>query len=595
MKLFNRMPKTIVIALKAVYFLFTTSKLFFVILFILNISSGILISLNLIIWKKIVDTIAALLASAVIDYTEIIILFSAHILLKILANVIYHISSFINNQYSYHVDMQIAIKTLSVISELDHSHFDDSNIYDKISQIKEQSLKRNLALLENLFHIVKAIVSMLGILIIISKYSHLIVMLCFALSIPVFIVNNKILDKWFAVYSKRIPKFRLLNTLKAMITKYDNIKEMKLNNIYKLLNSKICGIYKDIISEDKSIRKKFLLQNIGIESLDAIVSVFLKLFIVYKSFTEKITIGTLLMYIEAVDYFRTSINNLFSLFSNTYEDCLYINDFFELISIPAENLDQKKPFNDSFKEIIFNNVSFKYPNTDNYVIKDFNYKFKAKMTYGLVGLNGSGKTTLIKLILNLYNPDSGEILIDGVDIREICKKSYYTRVGAIFQDFIKYPFDLLTNITHGESVNPEDFNNALGITKAQDFIEKLPNKEKTQLQREWAGGVELSIGQWQKIAVARAFIKKSSIIILDEPTSSFDVLAEYDLYQSLMMLKTSKLCFFVTHRLANMKMVDEVLVLEDGRLVESGKHDNLINNNKLYSKLYNMQISMCEN
>ena len=311
------------------------------------------------------------------------------------------------------------------------------------------------------------------------------------------------------------------------------------------------------------------------------------------------TIGSILMFIQSLDVLKNAISNTLSMGSQGYEDSLYMENFFKLLNIPSEK--KELIFDPNFKKIEFKNISFKYPLSDKYVIKNFSFCFNAGNTYGFVGLNGSGKTTLIKLLLGFYSSYEGKILIDGIDIREFNLETYYHYVSLVFQDFIKYPFTVVENIGLGDEAlfltqdgvktiteNKEVYQAAL-FSKADEFIRKLPNQYATILGKEWQNGTQISIGQWQKIAIARAAVKDSKILIFDEPTASIDPISEYDFFKSIKELAKNKLCILVTHRFANIKAADNILVFSDGELVQKGNHKKLFNIEGLYKKLYTMQ------
>ena len=267
-----------------------------------------------------------------------------------------------------------------------------------------------------------------------------------------------------------------------------------------------------------------------------------------------------------------------------------MESFFFVIDYNVEK-NKNITFNKNFKKIEFKNVWFKYPYTDNYVIKNFSFTFLSNRTYGLVGLNGSGKTTLLKLLLRLYEPTNGEILVDGVNLYDINEKSMYEYVSAVFQDFIKYPLTVNENIlvAYKKNVCKDELIKATEFSGAYDFIKNLPQGFSTKLQKEWKKGQELSVGQWQKIAIARGYMKNSSIIVLDEPTAAIDAVAESNMFDNFKNLKSNRMCILVTHRFSSIKLVEQILVIEDGELIEFGTHEELMKKEGKYKELYSLQ------
>lgn len=411
--------------------------------------------------------------------------------------------------------------------------------------------------------------------------------------IPIFYVSISIALRQYNIYSERVQNVRLADYLKEISLKYENIKELKIYNAIIFLKNKIVCIYEKYIAEDKKYKKRFLYELTGTDILQYIFSTIIKIYTVFKVITEKGTIGDLTMYISALDNLENSIRTILDSVASLYSDNLYIDNLVELDNMRSGMEDTgKRELSSDFKTIEFQNVSFKYPYTDTYVLKDLSIKFENGKTYALVGSNGSGKTTFIKLLMRLYDPQKGEILIDGVSIKEYSLKSIYKNIGVIFQDFIKYPLTARENIGIG---NVEEMNKLKNIEKAakvsgaDDFIEKLKNGYDTLLQKEWDNGSELSIGQWQKIAISRSVLRNSGILILDEPSSALDPKSEYEMFEKMKMLMRDKMSIMITHRFSNVRIVDQIFVMQEGKVVEFGSHEDLMLKKGIYYNLYSLQ------
>ena len=286
------------------------------------------------------------------------------------------------------------------------------------------------------------------------------------------------------------------------------------------------------------------------------------------------------------------VQGMLSQISTLYEQTRYLSYISDIENISVRKQEEGTPLTEKIKSIRFENVSFHYPNSHNMVLKNFSYTFETGKTYALVGMNGSGKTTLIKLLMRLYTPINGHIYVNGVDIEEISFSSLQQQISAVFQDFIRYPFNVAENIAIHDADNINDFERvkeAAVHSEATEFIDALPLGYRTTLEKEWNGGTELSGGQWQKIAIARCFYKSSSVVILDEPFSAIDSFSEEQIIKSLASDTINKMCIFVTHRFNNICLADQILVLKDAQLIENGTHAQLMATNGLYARLYHAQ------
>lgn len=370
------------------------------------------------------------------------------------------------------------------------------------------------------------------------------------------------------------------------------IKEIKLFDIGDMLKNRVVRQQTDYVNSNKHYYKKFCRLNTVYAMAQDSVSLLLKIAIIMQAVTQKLTIGAASMYISSVDSFNASFQGMLSQISTLYEQTRYLSYISDIENISVRKQEEGTPLTEKIKSIRFENVSFHYPNSHNMVLKNFSYTFETGKTYALVGMNGSGKTTLIKLLMRLYTPINGHIYVNGVDIEEISFSSLQQQISAVFQDFIRYPFNVAENIAIHDADNINDFERvkeAAVHSEATEFIDALPLGYRTTLEKEWNGGTELSGGQWQKIAIARCFYKSSSVVILDEPFSAIDSFSEEQIIKSLASDTINKMCIFVTHRFNNICLADQILVLKDAQLIENGTHAQLMATNGLYARLYHAQ------
>lgn len=580
------------IFMKTIALLWKASPASFTLILLIDFSSGLIIPSKLWVWKEVIDQIANVITQKRSSLGDIYIWLFVHFLLTLSGSLLRNISTYMQNIYSAILNKTLTSEILHKIPLMNMDQFDNSDTYNRIQKANDESLTRSISILQTLVGFIQNSTSLLGIVGILLYFSKSVVFLCIISAVPMFYISIKILNKWFDVFNRRFERNRFAKHLKSISIKNQNVKELKIYKSYAYLTSVILGTLNEYLIEDKKIRKRFLFETSLVESLDQMIFYFIKILVILLSIQNKLTIGTITMYVTAVDNLKNSVSNILSLLSTAYEDSLYMQSIFELLETSTEEEQSDREFPIDFQIIEFKDVSFLYPNTQQYVLKNINLRLEANQTYVLVGLNGSGKTTLIKLLLNLYTPTEGEILIDGVNINTLNQESYYKHVSAVFQDFIQYPFDIKTNIGLGNPEHIDDIERIIDAARssgADSFISRLPEQYSTKLQKEWSGSIDLSLGQWQKLAITRAMMKSSEILILDEPSASLDVVAEHEIYERFQEMRMSKLCLMVTHRFVNTAMADGIIVLQSGEVVEKGNHTELLGLNGVYAQLYQMQ------
>ena len=442
---------------------------------------------------------------------------------------------------------------------------------------------------------IRNLITMVSVSYIIIKFSMLCFFVCIVSSILNIINEFDALEKLYNEYNKQIESIRYIEILKSILTKYNWIVETKVYSSVKILIGKMTIIYDNNLKNNKSIKSKYFKRSICISVLEEITNTVNIILIILRCSKLKISIGSAIMYFQTMELVRQSLTNLFSSVESSYESCLYIEKYFDLMNL-KENNEGTVNLNRKVEQITFENVSFRYPNSNKFALKNFNYTFKIGKNYGIIGLNGSGKTTLTKLILGMYDPTEGEIKVDGVLINNVNKNNYYKYFDTVHQDFIKYPFSLRENISIGSSHSGEyELISDNGINEILSQI-NIYNNEKDKLNFDYdnvldksvAGGIELSGGEWQKVAIARALYNRSEILLLDEPTSSIDSLTEENIFNLINKNNGEIMNIIISHRLRNLVKVDEIILLDHGVMVASGSHQTLLKN-ELYKKLYNSQ------
>lgn len=594
-----KMYKKIIFIIRYVYLsiglMYKASKIRFLIILVSSIFLGILNSTIVIAYKYLIDGISFYIKHFTIDTYIFVRAVCVYSMVKLLIRVITQINDYYSFQYFNELDKFFTINISKKISRLKMESFDNSKTYNLIQMVYKDSTSKNKMMLDIVMDMIRNLITMVSVSYIIIKFSMLCFFVCVVSSILNIINEFDALEKLYNEYNKQIESIRYIEILKSILTKYNWIVETKVYSSVKILIGKMTIIYDNNLKNNKSIKSKYFKRSICISVLEEITNTVNIILIILRCSKLKISIGSAIMYFQTMELVRQSLTNLFSSVESSYESCLYIEKYFDLMNLKESN-EGTVNLNRKVEQITFENVSFRYPNSNKFALKNFNYTFKIGKNYGIIGLNGSGKTTLTKLILGMYDPTEGEIKVDGVLINNVNKNNYYKYFDTVHQDFIKYPFSLRENISIGSSHSGEyELISDNGINEILSQI-NIYNNEKDKLNFDYdnvldksvAGGIELSGGEWQKVAIARALYNRSEILLLDEPTSSIDSLTEENIFTLINKNNGEIMNIIISHRLRNLVKVDEIILLDHGVMVASGSHQTLLKN-ELYKKLYNSQ------
>lgn len=587
-KNFKNMVKTFINVFKL---LWKSSRYYFIAMLITNIVAGISLSVNMILWKNIIDSVQESIQTGI--FINALYWLLAFMILEFFQSIIEEISQYVKNILASSTNKYVTKSILQKTKEIDMVSYADASVHDRIKKANEESAGRTMSLLYSTGQLIKGISVLVSTSIILIRFNPPIMVICLMTSVPMLLISMRVAISWFKVYNQRFESIRFIEYIKLMLTKYENVKEIKIYGVTEFFVTYIDKLYKGYINEDKKIRKKFSINISGAKLIESLVMYLIKALVCIKIIKLKMTIGDLTLYINSIDNFKNSIGNILSVVTSIFEDGLYVDNFFELINMKKEKSNKKELiFNGEFKKITFSNVWFKYPESSDYILKNISLEIEKGKTYAIVGLNGSGKTTLIKLLLRLYLPSKGHIYIDNTNIVDISIESYYKYITAVFQDFIKYPLTFKQNIGLGDIRRMNIDREIISAAKSSgiyEYIESLPSGIDTKLQVEWTNATEISLGQWQKLAISRAFFKNAEIMILDEPTASLDPEAETDISSKIKELMKEKTCILIAHRFSMVRFVDQIYVLKKGSIIEIGSHTELLMKEGEYSRLFNMQ------
>ena len=567
----------------------------FIVNVLLRLVKSIMPIILLWVGKEIIDEVILLVNSEETQdlsriYTLIAIEFTVAILSDLFNRLIGVTDTLIGNLYSNDSSIELIQKTARV----DLEYLEDSEFYDKLERARRQTVGR-VNLMSNSLSQAQDLITIVSLIsALIYFYPILIVLLVISI-IPTFLNELKFSNSNYKLTSRMAPERRQLDYMRVIGASDVTAKEVKLFGLADFISNAFSTTADKYYQSIKKLTIKRSVWGALFNIIGVVAYYGAFVFIILKAVASIVTIGELTFLAGSFNRLRTQLQSMFTRFSNITESAMYLHDYFDFIDMEFdENTEfELLPTPKTIEEgIVFENVTFSYPNAHLPVFRNLSFKLFKGEKLALVGENGSGKTTLIKLLLRLYEPTSGRILIDGVDVRHYNKEEYQKLFGAIFQDFVKYYLTTRVNIAVG---NIEKVNDDKRITKsaelslADEVVKDLLKGYDQELGRRFKNGAELSGGQWQKIALARAYMSEAPVIILDEPTSALDARAEYEVFQRFIGLTKGRTSIIISHRFSTVRMADRILVLKDGEVLELGTHEELMAKGELYSELFELQ------
>ncbi len=561
---------------------------------VLRILKSFLPLIMLAIGKEIIDEVIHLIDTGGTDRSTLWFWVSLELACAVISELLNRgitlIDSLLGDLFSNRSSEQLMRKA----ADLDLYQFEDANFYDKLALARKQTTGRTI-LLSSILSQLQDLLTVLTLGAGLVYFNVWLILILILAVIPSFLGETHFNQRTYSLTRSWTPERRELDYLRYIGASDETAKEIKIFNLSDFLVQRFKFIADKYYNANKKIATKRAIWGSALSAIGTFAYYGAYVFILIQTVTGIITLGTLTFLAGSFNRMRNMLQGIMTRFSRIAEEALYLKDYFDFLKIKPNIINSQNaiPFPTKIKEgFSFENVSFKYPDSDFYAIKDLNFTLEVGEKMALVGENGAGKTTLVKLLARLYEPSSGRILLDGVDLKKYELIDLRNNIGIIFQDYVRFMMKASENIAIGNVGRINELpaiKQAAQKSLADTVVKDLPDEYEQMLGKRFAKGVELSGGQWQKVALARAYMKEAQLLILDEPTASLDARAEHEVFERFSELIEGKSAVLISHRFSTVRMADRILFLEKGQIKEMGSHEELIAKGGQYAELFALQ------
>jgi ATP-binding cassette, subfamily B, bacterial len=502
-----------------------------------------------------------------------------------------YLDSLLADRFTRHVSLLV----MGHASRLDLASYEDPLFYDKLERARVQATDR-IAMIQAIGTVAQQVVAAVSLSLGIFWFSPWLLGLLVLAVVPAFLGESHFAFLGYAQNIRQTPTRRQLDYLRTIGASKESAKELRLFGLSGFLSGQYERLSNGIYDQNVRLARRRLWAGAALSLVTTAGYYGAYAYVIYRTVTGVLTWGSLQFLAGAIAGASNNIQSVFSTFSSIADQSLFLTDLVEFLRVgpkicsKPDALPAPRPIRDGFA---FEKVTFSYPGNRRAIIDGLDFRLEPGERIALIGENGEGKTTIVKLLTRLYDPTGGRILLDGVDLREYSIEDLHSQIGVIFQDFMRYEMTARENIAVGriEGIEDEGVCEAARKSLADEVIQKLPKGYEQLLGLRFEGGVDLSGGEWQKIALARAYFRDAQLVILDEPTASLDARSEYEVFQRFAELTEGKTALLISHRFSTVRMADRIVVLENGRIAEQGSHRQLVSLGGQYAAMFELQAS----